>query len=181
MKKIAFVNIRPKPLPRNTVHTKFLFSHNYEYWKEIDEANEINERKGLINRNGKKYKKTTLAKRFKRLRDTMEYKDFLRDSILEQNNNKIPYDNIIIIFLLLLPKGTSKKNKILLNNTPHRKRPDISNLMKAFEDACFIEDSIVNCVAQYKLWTNDINKQGVLLLQSQEIHNAIIENALTFL
>ena len=69
-----------------------------------------------------------------------------------------------ITFVMKMPVSLSKKKKALLNGTPHLKKPDLSNLVKAFEDS-FEEDSHV---WRYK----DVQKiwgyEGKIIVESVE-------------
>jgi len=67
----------------------------------------------------------------------------------------LPESGATIIFYLPMPKSWSKKKKAQMIGTPHRSRPDISNLIKALEDALYLDDSIIwNYGSLTKLWGN---------------------------
>lgn len=57
-----------------------------------------------------------------------------------------------IIFVIPMPKSWSKKKKFAHNGEPHRQRPDLSNLLKALEDACYHDDSIIWDISVQKVW-----------------------------
>jgi len=44
-------------------------------------------------------------------------------------------------FYLPMPKSWSKKKREEMNGKPHTQKPDLSNLLKAFEDALLNDDS----------------------------------------
>jgi len=48
----------------------------------------------------------------------------------------IPDAGATIVFNMPMPKSWSKKKKILMQGKAHEQKPDLSNLIKAFEDAC---------------------------------------------
>jgi Holliday junction resolvase RusA-like endonuclease len=54
---------------------------------------------------------------------------------------KLPEAGANLTFCLPMPKSWSKKKRVKMNGQPHQSRPDISNLLKALEDALFSEDS----------------------------------------
>lgn len=65
---------------------------------------------------------------------------------------KIPNAGAKLIFHLPMPASWSKKKQGNMAGTPHQKRPDLDNLIKALLDAVLSEDA---CVWQYeatKLW-----------------------------
>ena len=58
-----------------------------------------------------------------------------------------------ITFILPMPKSWSKKRQVTMDNKPHQQRPDISNLLKAVEDAIHAEDSHIWHYSQIrKIW-----------------------------
>ena len=58
-----------------------------------------------------------------------------------------------ITFILPMPKSWSKPKKMLCNGTPHTQTPDLSNLLKALEDAVLKNDSHMwNYSGLYKFW-----------------------------
>lgn len=48
----------------------------------------------------------------------------------------------------------SKKKKARMETTPHQQKPDIDNLVKAFLDAVFSEDSFVWAIRASKKWSH---------------------------
>jgi Holliday junction resolvase RusA-like endonuclease len=48
----------------------------------------------------------------------------------------------------------SNKKKLQMTGTPHQQKPDIDNLVKAFLDAVFEEDSFVWSVRAHKRWSD---------------------------
>lgn len=58
-----------------------------------------------------------------------------------------------VTFYLPMPKSWSTKKKTEMRHQPHLKRPDLSNLLKALEDAVYNEDShIWHYAGLEKLW-----------------------------
>ncbi len=43
-----------------------------------------------------------------------------------------------------MPKSWTKKKALEMNGKPHKQTPDLSNLIKAFEDALWKEDSVIS-------------------------------------
>jgi Holliday junction resolvase RusA-like endonuclease len=52
-------------------------------------------------------------------------------------NVKLPTQGAVITFLIPMPKSWSKKKRRDMFMMPHESRPDISNLLKAIEDAVY--------------------------------------------
>ena len=87
-----------------------------------------------------------------RMRDCCrKYWDF-KDQV-EKHKITIPEQGAKITFILPLPGSYSRKKKLALNGNAHQLRPDLSNLIKALEDAIFAEDShIWNYGGLTKIW-----------------------------
>ena len=66
-----------------------------------------------------------------------------------------------VIFILPMPDSWSEKKKGQTNGIPHMQRPDLSNLLKALEDAIYTEDSVI-----YDIWvTKRWGIQGKVLVE----------------
>jgi len=66
--------------------------------------------------------------------------------VLCKNAKYIPTETLSITFVIPIPKSYSKKVKLkkgILPGQPHKQRPDLDNLIKAFKDSLYKEDSIV--------------------------------------
>jgi len=72
-----------------------------------------------------------------------EYKDSLRDQI-EKNNIQLGV-KLSLTFIIAVPKSKRKKGGAWRNmiGTPHQLKPDLDNLIKAFKDALYKDDSVV--------------------------------------
>ncbi len=57
-----------------------------------------------------------------------------------------------VTFILPMPKSWSAKRRINTDTAPHMQRPDLSNLLKALEDAIYKEDSVIYDVHIKKVW-----------------------------
>ena len=51
-----------------------------------------------------------------------------------------------------MPGSWSKKKKNLMENTAHRQRPDLDNMVKGLIDAVYKEDAIIHTIEASKLW-----------------------------
>lgn len=60
-------------------------------------------------------------------------------------------EELHIEFYLPVPKS---KKAGALNSLPHKEKPDLDNLLKAFMD-CWDQDKEVNIINAKKLWTSD--------------------------
>lgn len=65
-------------------------------------------------------------------------------------------DTLSIDFIIPMPKSFSKKKKSNLEGMPHKSRPDLDNLIKAFKDSVYDEDSHVHTYGRMrKIWGNN--------------------------
>lgn len=58
-----------------------------------------------------------------------------------------------LTFLIPMPEAWTAAEKAKAAGTPHRRRPDASNLAKATEDALVAEDSVLWRISADKLWS----------------------------
>lgn len=177
MKIIAFIEGRPKPQPRVTQKTKFLFQHSVEYWENVDQMNAIKAEKGLLNRREKPYKPTRYAYRLKRLKSINEYRAKVKKTVMDACEGDIPYKNMFFVFLLHPPQATSSKKWKAMEWTLHEKKPDYSNLIKGVEDALYEQDNKCNAVAIYKLYAPKSVPEGLLIMENEEVHKFVIDAA----
>ena len=54
---------------------------------------------------------------------------------------ELPEAGASIIFMMPMPKSWSKKKREKMLLWPHQQKPDLSNLLKALEDALYSDDS----------------------------------------
>ena len=75
---------------------------------------------------------------------------------------------LCLVFIMPMPQSWSKKKKALNNGLPHKSRPDLSNLVKAFEDALYKEDSMIHTYgAMRKIW----GEEGAILINTLAIED----------
>lgn len=71
-------------------------------------------------------------------------------------------DNLDIKFVIPMPISWSKKQKEEMDGKPHKSRPDLDNLIKAFKDALLDEDSHIHTYeGMKKVW----GKKGQIILK----------------
>lgn len=77
----------------------------------------------------------------------------------------LPEQGAAVTFCLPMPKSWSKKKRKEMNNQRHTSRPDLSNLLKALEDAVYTDDSKIWHYADLrKVWAVEgaiIIKEGL--------------------
>lgn len=59
-----------------------------------------------------------------------------------------------LVFYLPMPQSWSSKKRELMKGAPHRQKPDIDNLAKAFMDAFKVDDSHVHSLHAEKYWSD---------------------------
>ncbi len=65
-------------------------------------------------------------------------------------------ETLSLTFIIPFPKSYSNKKKNELRGQPHRLRPDLDNLLKAFKDALCKEDSYIHTYQNInKIWGDD--------------------------
>jgi Holliday junction resolvase RusA-like endonuclease len=79
-----------------------------------------------------------------------KYYDFKMQCLLEKVF--LPEDDAHVIFVLPMPKSWRKKKKADLEGKRHKQRPDLSNLLKALEDALYLDDSKISDIRATKVW-----------------------------
>ena len=93
----------------------------------------------------------TRSDRWKKRPAVMKYWNFKDQCRLY--NVKIKEHGTTITFNIQMPKSWSKKKKEAYSGEPHCQTPDLSNLLKAIEDAIFSDDSAIwNYSGLQKLW-----------------------------
>ncbi len=63
--------------------------------------------------------------------------------------------DVSLVFYLPMPKSWSEKKRVAMCGSPHQKKPDIDNLIKAFLDALCDDDSYVYAIRAEKYWAYD--------------------------
>ena len=79
-----------------------------------------------------------------------EYKDKLKE--VAGKAGYVPSDKLDIMFSIRMPTSWSNKKRQEMLNKPHKQRPDIDNLAKAFMDILLEEDSHVWQLNATKYW-----------------------------
>jgi len=73
---------------------------------------------------------------------------------------QLPDEGASIEFRIAMPKSWPKKKRAMMLGTPHRQRPDLSNLVKAVEDAARYRDgeddqTIWHYAGISKVWSHE--------------------------
>ena len=98
----------------------------------------------------------TRADRWKKRPIVLKYWDFCNELKRQANwLNYIPGDKVSLIFFIPMAKSWSKKKREQMLGKPHKAKPDIDNLAKAFLDALLTEDSYVYSLTAEKYWSNE--------------------------
>lgn len=80
-----------------------------------------------------KWKKRPVVENYYKFKDAI--------NIFANINKYKPSNPLSIIFVIPMPASWSNKKRESMNESPHLCRPDLSNLIKAFEDCLMKEDS----------------------------------------
>ena len=99
-----------------------------------------------------KWKKRPSVLKFFAFRDAVRQE--LKRLFALQNNHYMDFRSIEIAFYIPMPKSWSKKKKAEYDGKPHEQRPDLDNLIKAWNDCVLAEDSTVWRIHATKLWTS---------------------------
>lgn len=92
-----------------------------------------------------KWKKRPCVMKYRAFADELRYQAKL--------NDYEPGTSLSLRFVIPMPKSWSKTKKKEMLGTPHKQRPDLDNLLKAFKDALLKEDSHVHTyVSISKVW-----------------------------
>ena len=98
----------------------------------------------------------TRADSWKKRPIVLKYWAFCDELKLQANRlNYKPGEKVSLIFYIPMAKSWSKKKRELMLGKPHKQKPDIDNLAKAFLDALLIEDSYVWSLTAEKYWSNE--------------------------
>jgi len=98
-------------------------------------------------------------------RDCVErYRSFCDITLWELKKNKVKLEDLEkdlnLAFIIQMPKSWTEKKKKEHDGKPHLQKPDIDNLLKAFLDAIFKDDSHIHKVKMQKVW----GRQGRILI-----------------
>jgi Holliday junction resolvase RusA-like endonuclease len=145
---------------------------------KIDAQNADKARQGLLNKKGKPYKPTRYAYRLQRLKNLNEYREMVRNTVSEATGGNIPTQYLFFFYFFSIPTRWNKKKRKEAEWTLHELRPDYSNLLKGIEDCLYEKDSECNAVSHYKIYVPDGHKEGLLIVQDEDIHKYIINTAL---
>lgn len=58
-----------------------------------------------------------------------------------------------VLFELPMPKSWSERKRNAMRGRPHQQKPDLSNLLKAIEDALMQNDERIHTVRAKKIWS----------------------------
>ena len=98
----------------------------------------------------------TRADKWKKRPIVLKYWDFCNELKTQANRlNYKPGDRVSLIFFIPMAKSWSKKKREQMLCKPHKAKPDIDNLCKAFLDALLDEDSYVYSLTAEKYWANE--------------------------
>lgn len=100
--------------------------------------------KGYIRRT-----KADIWKKRKSVIEYYRYKDEINQMIQERY---IPSETLKVVFLLKPADSLSFIKKKKLYYTPHNKKPDLDNLVKALLDAFHRQDNIVHTIYAHKIY-----------------------------
>jgi len=95
----------------------------------------------------------TVRDKWKKRPVVLRYYAF-KDSLKEQAKNEgfILKDRLRLNFYIPMPQSWSKKKRREMFMKPHQQKPDIDNLVKAFLDSLYEDDSCVHTIEAKKVW-----------------------------
>ena len=88
-------------------------------------------------------------------KSVQKYRAFRDEIRFRMKLNSIPKDVkcVEMIFVMPMAPSWSKKKKAEQEGMPHRQKPDIDNLVKAFLDSiCMDDDSFIPSIKATKFW-----------------------------
>jgi Holliday junction resolvase RusA-like endonuclease len=113
-----------------------------------------------------------------RLQKINEYRKNVFETVSKACNGVIPTQFLFFFYLFHSPKTCTKKKAKAREWQFHEFKPDYTNLLKGVEDALYENDSMCNAVSHYKLYVPKEYKEGLLILQDEEIHRYVMEIAI---
>ena len=133
---------------------------------------------GLLNRKGNPYKPTRYAYRLKRMLKINKYRQGVQTTVASYCKGKnVPAQFLFMFYLFHTPKSWSKKKATAAEWQFHVFKPDYKNLLTGIEDSLYEQDSYCNAVAHYKIYVPKEYKQGLLILENEEIHRYVMDMA----
>ena len=93
----------------------------------------------------------------------LRYFNWQDELLLRMPDYEVPAE-FKITFYMPFPKSYSKKKRESLLGKPHKEKPDIDNLQKAFLDTLCEEDSYVWHVDASKVWSD---KGQIVIIESE--------------
>ena len=94
----------------------------------------------------------TSRDRWKKRPSVLRYYAFRDEVRLLAGSWKPPEDGSSIVFRIPMPRSWSKKKRAEMDGKPHKQTPDLSNLLKAFEDCWPNDERISSYGALSKVW-----------------------------
>lgn len=111
-------------------------------------------------------------KRLKKLERFNEYKVSLL-GLAKEKHFTLPFQGAAVKFCIPMPKTWPKWKKAFMHGKLHTARPDLSNLLKAFEDSLFTEDKMIAHYSELsKFWVDSPNG-WIEITVSDPIHEHI--------
>lgn len=95
----------------------------------------------------------TRSDKWKKRKAVQKYWNFKKDLKLlcfVARWNPEEKEDLEVTFVIPMPISWSKKKKEQMDGQPHKSRPDLDNLIKAFKDALLPEDSHIHSYAKMK-------------------------------
>lgn len=84
-----------------------------------------------------------------------EFKDTVNKAVRGNFDVNRLYKPHKVVFYIPMPRSWSKKKKKEMDWTPHRQKPDLDNLLKAFYDSILDDDSGVHHLEAEKIWSEE--------------------------
>ena len=77
-----------------------------------------------------------------------------KDELRLKSRGLVIDDRFKITFYMPMPKSWPKKKQAEMIGKPHQQRPDLDNLVKAFQDCLLKEDSQIWHIEAKKIWSD---------------------------
>jgi Holliday junction resolvase RusA-like endonuclease len=106
----------------------------------------------------------TQSDRWKRRPCTERYWTY-KDRLVELWGDRELPDTFHVIFTMPMPAGWTEKRKAMFDGKPHQQKPDSSNLLKAFEDCLWDDDSTIWDERATKFW----GREGSIYVRELEL------------